>query len=131
MRMATTLRRAVRLDTYEERLAAEARERADAVREARVEVARRQHRWTELEQTALLHRRPHFLVHAPDDAIFTIRRGVVFEPGSATVGYVPEGAELHYFVDHRSGEIVFLERRPGTWSAIVERKARRAARAAR
>lgn len=92
---------------------------------ARLEVVRKNHRWTELEETALVRRGP-YLVHADTDEMFAIRRGVVFEPGRAVVGYVPEGADLSYFVD-QAGEIVFLDRQRGTWSDIVAKRARRAA----
>lgn len=94
------------------------------VREARLELARRNPRWVELVETDLVRRGPSFLVHVPTDAVYTVRRGHVFEPDKAVVGYVPDGVPLAYYVD-ASREITFLEAQPRTWSELVERKARR------
>jgi hypothetical protein len=96
----------------------------EQVRAARLEVVRKNHRWTEVAETSLVKRGP-FLVLAETDELFQLRRGMIFEPARAAIGYVSEDTEIHYFVD-RAGEIVFLERRPGVWSDIVAKKARRA-----
>ena len=97
----------------------------EKVRVARLELVRRNSRWVEIPETRLV-TRSRFLIDAETDEIFTLHRGVVFEPNSAVVGYVPEGAELHYFVDE-AGAVIFLERQRGTWSEIIAKKARRAA----
>ena len=92
-----------------------------AVRGARLELARRQ-TWTEIPEPV---RRGRFLVDVDSDRVFMLRQGVVFEPGKATIGFVPDNAQLTYFVD-REGRVVFLEsagRR--TWTEICEHEARR------
>ena len=104
------------------------RQRADApldeVRAKRLENARKTRNWTEIPQTSLVPRGRHYLVHAETDELFTLRGGEVFEPGKASIGYIGDGWEMHYFVD-QAGEVVFLERQPGLWSDIVARQARR------
>lgn len=102
-----------------------AEKRAEHLRAARLDAVRRNRRWTELAETSLVRRGP-FLVSAETDEMFMLRRGVIFEPGKASIGYVSEDTELHYYVD-QAGEIVFLERQPGTWSEVFEKRARRAA----
>jgi hypothetical protein len=95
------------------------------VREARLDLARRQSNWTELAHVGLVRRGP-FLVDGETDQLYIVRRGVVFEPGRATIGYVPDNTPLAWFVD-QAGNIVFLEQPggPQTWSEIVERRAAR------
>ena len=91
----------------------------EEVRAARLDAVRRNRRRTELEETTLIPRGP-FLVHAPSDELFVFRRGEVWEPDRASIGYVREDAEMDYFVD-REGDVVFVERqlRGKTWSDVV------------
>jgi hypothetical protein len=93
------------------------------VRKARIELARRQSTWTEIPETRLVRRGP-FLVDAETDLVWIYRRGHVFEPGRATVGFIPDGAAMTYAVD-QNDNIIFVEHPggPRTWSEIVERKA--------
>lgn len=95
------------------------------MRAARLEEARRQTAWTEIAETRLVRRGP-FLVDSDTDAVFVVRRGHVFEPGRATIGYVLDKAAMTYFIG-RDGHIVFVEPYLGaaTWSDIVARKAQR------
>jgi hypothetical protein len=64
------------------------------------------------------------------DEIFSPVRGVVFEPGSATV--IVDMVELWFYVDARTGELHFLERvnTPATWTDHLEKKAARERRKA-
>ena len=82
-----------------------------AIREARVELVRRNPHWTELEETALVPR-ARLLVHADSDEVFTLYRGVVFGTGAASILF-NEQVPMWFYVD-RAGEVVFLERRSGT-----------------
>ncbi len=93
------------------------------VRAARLEEARRQTTWREIPETSLVRRGP-FLVDSETDAVFVVRRGHIFEPGRATIGYLPDNIPMTYFVDE-AGSVVFIERYTGaaTWSEIVARKA--------
>lgn len=95
------------------------------VREARLDVARRERSWTEVAEMQLV-RRGRFWVDAESDLVFAVRRGHVFEPGRASVGYLPPNTPLTFYVDE-DDTIVFLEEpHPGrTWSELVARKARR------
>ena len=95
-----------------------------AVRERRVEVARRNHLWTELTETDLVPR-ARYLVHAETDELFTLYRGVVFQTGSSTL--IADRTSMHFYVD-RDGGLVFLKHQAGSWSELIERKARRARR---
>ena len=106
------------------RSASEERPREDAIREARVTVARRNGQWTEIEESALVSR-GRVLVHADSDAVYTPYRGVVFATGSTTV--IADHAMLHFYV-RDNGELTFLELELGTWSERVERQARRGVR---
>ena len=96
------------------------------VREARIEAARRDPNWTEVSPATRLVARGRYLVDADTDAVFAVRRGPVFERGSATVRYTPPNTVLTYTVN-QADEIVFLDTPFGTrtWSEIVARKARR------
>jgi hypothetical protein len=93
------------------------------VREARLATARRQSAWVEIPETGLVRRGP-FFVDAETDLLYILHRGVVFEPGGATVGYVPADAPMTFYVD-RADNIVFVERYSGaaTWSEVVARRA--------
>jgi hypothetical protein len=95
------------------------------VREARLATARRQSAWAETSETRLV-RRGRFLVDAETDLIYVLRRGVVFETGRATVGYLPDNTPMTFYVD-QADDVVFLEQPSGprTWSEVVERQARR------
>ena len=93
----------------------------DAIREARVEVARRNHDWTELRETDLV-RRARYLVHAETDELFKLHRGVVFQTGSSTL--IADRFPMFWYVD-REGGLVFLSRVAGTWSEVVAKRARR------
>ncbi len=119
MRLATLLRSTTRIDESDAR----PRELSPQVRERRVEVARSNPRWTELAAIDLVRRGP-FWVSASTDELFTVRRGVVFEPGSAAV--FEQTASLHFYVDD-DRDLVFLERHARSWSEIVAGKARRGA----
>jgi hypothetical protein len=104
----------------------DARPSEDEARARRVEVARRSH-WVEIEEPSVLVRRGRsFLVHADTDAVYSPHRGVVFAPGAITV-IADYNSSLHYFV-RDDGELVFLERQPGTWSDRVARRAQHEAR---
>jgi hypothetical protein len=95
----------------------------EKLRPARLEVARLQTKWTEIEDD-LVPRGRGWLVSAETDAIYSMVRGVVFAPYSVTV--VADQAELFYFVD-RDGDLVFLERidPPRTWTEHLEKRAAR------
>ncbi len=95
------------------------------VRQARLDLARRQTTWTEIPDTRLV-RRGRYLVDAETDLIYVLRGGVVFEPGKAVVGYVPENTPMTFTV-YENGKIAFLEQPSGprTWSEIVAHKAAR------
>jgi hypothetical protein len=94
----------------------------EQVRAARREQARRNAYWEELEETALVRRAP-FLVHAADDSLSTPFQAPVFEAGSARI-VANDQVPLGYFITPE-GDVRFVERKAGTWSQVVERKARR------
>ena len=121
MRLATRLRPARNTeDAIDPAHAAHARQ----VRQARLELARRQSNWTEIPESRLV-QRGRFLVDAHTDAVFRLHRGVVFEPHRAAIGYVIDGTPMTYYVD-TNDQVVFLEALGDrTWSEIVERQARR------
>ena len=106
------------------RTASEERPDEAAIRDARVAVARRNSKWTEIEESALVGR-GRVLVHADSDEVFKLYRGVVFATGSTTV--IPDYTALYFYV-RDNGELTFLELEPGTWSEHVERQARRGRR---
>jgi hypothetical protein len=95
---------------------------ADVVRSARIEAARRNQFWTELEEIDLVRRPPGYLVSASNDEVFWPYRGAVFAAWSAEL--ISGSAPLWFYVD-RDGDLVFLERLPETWSEMVERRVRR------
>lgn len=94
---------------------------AERVRPARLQAARRNAKWTEIEND-LVPRARGWLVSASTDAIYTPTRGIVFAPHSVNV--IADQADLAFYVD-RDGELVFLERLPFTWSEHVERREQR------
>ena len=123
MRLTTRVRPTRNADVEPELDPARA-EHERRVRERRLELARRQPKWTEVPESRLV-RRGRYLVDAETDLVYVVRLGHVFEPGSATVGYVTPDTALTYYVD-AVGSVVFLKHLgPRTWSEIVERKARR------
>jgi len=95
----------------------------ELVAEARVEAARKNPDWVEVEEIDLVARKP-WLVHAETDALYTVFRGAIFERGSARPVF-NHTVPLAFYLD-RTGDLVFLERRPGTWSEIVAKRTRRA-----
>lgn len=105
-----------------------AAEEAARVREARVESARSNQYWRELEEVDLVKRGP-YLVSASTDELFTPHRGAIFDRGKVEFG---ERSELYFFVS-RQDDVVMLERvtSPASWSEVVRQRASRpAARAA-
>ncbi len=97
----------------------------EEVRRARIVAARRQERWTELEEVDLV-RRGRVLVSATTDEMFQSYRGAAFAPGSASI--MADHATLYFYV--RDHELVFLERLPRTWTEELERQAARERRRA-
>lgn len=93
------------------------------LREGRVQAARANRHWIELEESALVRRGP-YLVGADSDAVFTFCRGAIFLTGSPRIEF-DENVEHWFYVDV-VGEVRVLERHRETWSAIVERRAKRA-----
>lgn len=94
----------------------------ELVAEARVEAARKNPDWVEVEEIDLVVRKP-WLVHAESDELYSVFRGAIFERGSARLVF-NYSVPLAFYVD-RTGSVVFLERRPGTWSDVVAKRARR------
>jgi hypothetical protein len=92
----------------------------EQLRPARLEVARRIPKWTEIEND-LVSRGRGWLVSANDDAVYTPVRGVIFQPYSVNV--VADQAELSFYVG--DGELHFLERLPFTWTQHLEKRAAR------
>ena len=97
------------------------RARDAVLRPARLEVARRTAKWTEIEDD-LVPRGRGMLVSAATDHVYTPVRGVIFE--TASVGIIATHAP-YYFTVSPDGELAFYERLPGTWSERIERQARR------
>ena len=106
--------------TPDEVMAKKRRALDEQVRPARLEVARRNPKWIEIEND-LVPRARGWLVSAKTDAIYTPVRGVVFAAHSVNV--IADQAELAYYVD-RDGELHFLERIPGTWTNTSSEKRR-------
>jgi hypothetical protein len=90
------------------------------VRAARIEYARRNGRWTEIENDLVPRGRMH--VSASTDRVYMPYLGTIFQTGSATA--VSDRAELYFTVDD-GGELAFYERQREKWSELVERQARR------
>lgn len=89
---------------------------------ARVEAARRNAKWTELDESDLVARGDLF-VSVATDAVFAPARGVIFEPHTASP--IADFAPLRFFV--HDDQLVFLEAQPGTWSDEIARQERRRA----
>jgi hypothetical protein len=98
----------------------------DELRRVKVENARKNTRWVELEEVDLVRRGPYF-VSATTDALFVLYRGASF--GRSGRIEFAETVELYYFV--RDGDVTLVERvtSPASWSEVVERRAKRQARA--
>ena len=96
----------------------------EALRPKRLEIARNISRWTKVEDD-FVPRGRGWLVSAGTDAVYEKARGVIFQPYSVNV--IADHTELSYYVDG-DGDLVFLERLPGTWSEYVERRERRGRR---
>ena len=94
----------------------------EQIKRARLEVARRKSEWTEIPQTNLVRRGPHFLVDAESDQVYTLRNGSVFDPASASICYVTPETRLAFYVTE-ADEIAFMEAAGRTWTSIVERRA--------
>ena len=91
------------------------------VRPARLKFARRNSRWTEVENDFVPRGRGD-LVSAATDHVYTPMRGVVFQPDSVNV--IAELAPLYFTVD-ANDELRFYERQPWTWTAFLEKRAAR------
>jgi hypothetical protein len=100
---------------------------AEKVRPARLEVARRNQFWTEIENDLVPRLGGRWLVSASSDRIYQLVRGTVFLPYSVTE--VADRTELSFYVDD-DGDVVFLEQLPGTWTQHLEKKAARELRKA-
>ncbi len=99
----------------------EAERRLEEVSVGRIAAARAHHGWTEIDAEDLVARPPRYLVSAATDQYFLPARGAIFESGSANV--ISTESQLHFAVD--GGNITFMERQPGCWSDVVERRATR------
>jgi hypothetical protein len=95
---------------------------AENVRPERLKAARRNSRWTEIENDLVPRLGGRWLVSASTDAVYTPVRGAVFLSYLADV--VADQAPLHYFVDG-DDELHFFERLPETWTQHLEKKAAR------
>jgi hypothetical protein len=95
----------------------------------RLEVARRNRRWHELQEVNLVARHRGWLVSATTDEIFSPYRGAVWVPDSVAV--VSDMAELWFYVT--ADEIHFLERvnPPATYTQWLEQRAAKELRKAR
>ena len=95
----------------------------DELRRLRVQAARENRHWYEVEESALVPRPPNFLVHADSDAAYTRSRAQVFTTGAAKPQF-NETLPLAFFVTADDG-LVFLERHRQSWSEILGQRARR------
>ena len=123
LRTTLGLGRELSLEEGEPHEVAEKKRRAldERLRPARLEAARRNPKWTEIEDD-LVPRARGWLVSAETDAIYTRVRGIVFAPYAVSV--ISDHAPLAFYAD-RDGELVFLERIPGTWTEHLEKRAAR------
>ena len=95
---------------------------AEKVRPARLEVARRNQFWTEIENDLVERLGGRWLVSASTDLIYQRVRGTVFAPHS--VSAIADRTELAFYVDE-DDELHFFEQIPGTWQEHLEKKAAR------
>ena len=128
MRINLTRRDGPPVDALAAKLEREAQQRARLLAEARLYAARRNDQWREIAEPMLVRRGP-FLVHAETDELYLPYRGVVWVTGKASA--IADHAALFYTVS-TAGELTFLEKstNPTTWAQVVEKQARRAAKAA-
>jgi hypothetical protein len=107
--------------TLEEKEAAERATIEAQLRQARLEVARRTSRWTEIQDDFVPRgRNGYWLVSAASDHVYTRVRGTVFPAWSAAP--MADVSGLYFTVD-ANGELTFYERQPWTWSEHVARQA--------
>jgi hypothetical protein len=92
--------------------------------ELRLQYARQNQHWTEVDEVALVRRPFGLLIGADDDSVYRAFRGAVFAGDEVRSSFAAE-TELSFYV--RDGQMVFLERVPGTWSEHVARRAKRGA----
>jgi len=97
---------------------------ADELSAARIAAARRNPVWAEIPNDLVARGRGWF-VSAESDRIYAPYRGTAFATGSATA--ISDRAQLFFTVD--GDEIALYERQPGTWSDLLEKRARRGAAA--
>jgi hypothetical protein len=127
MSMKTTLRLS-REGSLEEGTPAEVAEKKrraheEELRPARLEVARRNSRWTEIEADFVARgRNGYWLVSVSSDHVYTRACGEVFQSGS--VAAVSDFAPLFFTVD-ADGDLTFYEREPWTWTEHLEQQAKR------
>ena len=95
---------------------------AEKVRPERLKAARRNSRWTEIENDLVPRLGGRWLVSASSDRIYQPVRGTVFLPHSVTAAADKSG--LSFYVD-ADGDLVFFEQLPGTWTKHLEKKAAR------
>lgn len=114
-----------KFETVEDVQAREARQHAEAVREARIEAARKQRGWIEIAPAErLISRGPAkyaWVVDSESDFLYRVAPGVWFEPCRATI--LADRAEgVSFFVD-AGGNVVILERVSSipTWSDVVRK----------
>ena len=92
---------------------------AEKIRPERLKIARRNPRWTEIEDD-FVPRGRGYLVSAATDHVYTPMCGVVFQPDSVNV--IAEFAPLYFTVD-ADDELTFYERQPWTWTEHLEKQA--------
>lgn len=103
-------------------------DREQQLREARVQAARRNNRWQELDPVDLVERLGgRIVVSAETDRCFQSYRGALWQSGTATA--IPDFSPLFYVV-HDGDRLEFFEQMPDTWTARVERTERRKRRQA-
>ena len=95
----------------------------DAAREKRVEAARRNPVWREVEEAVLVPRE-RWLVHAETNETFTRFAAQVWARGTAVIAQ-NDRVPLTFFVDQQQGEVHFLERQAASWSEIFAKRTRR------
>lgn len=96
--------------------------RADQIRVARIEAARRNTKWTEIDGPLI--RRGPWWVDVESDRLFTLYRGPVFETGCASIAFA-DAAPLVFTVDGDTLTLFEPVTSPPSWSEVVERRARR------
>lgn len=107
--------------TVEDNELAERRAQREQVRAKRVDLARREDKWTEIPAERLVSRGPSrfgWLVDAETDLVWVRAPGSFFVRDSVTL--VATHVAVTYFVD-AAGDIVALERAPNiaTWSDVI------------